>query len=451
MAFILVTYTFSNGSTADATQVNQNFTDVINGTSDGTKDFNIAALTTAGTATLNGNMVIGASSTQTLTINASLASTVIPDANNSRNLGSATLGFASIYLGSAGGFTTRLVGAATSSYTITFPTTAGTDGFFLKNNGSASTQWAPLQGTFINYGLSTSVGASALTIALKGADGNDPSSSNKVTFDFRNATATTGTPSFGSATAATSVTISSGSTLGHVSAVAEYIYVYAINNAGVVELAVSTDPIWEEASVQTTIAEGGAGAADSRSVLYSTNARVGVGVRLIGRLQSTQATAGTWASNMSEISLPSSFRITTRNEIHLTGGNGFGSTSNKIRRFTTTESTLGSDMTYADSATAGMTVTINKSGIYHISRIDSSSGNSGFGISKNSSQLTTAIGSITSANRLVLADTTGSGNGTALAIVTNLYAGDVIRAHDDGTADGTSDARVHFRITKLNA
>jgi len=45
MAFITVTNTFSNGSDSDADQVNNNFTDIINGTSDGTKAFTIALLT----------------------------------------------------------------------------------------------------------------------------------------------------------------------------------------------------------------------------------------------------------------------------------------------------------------------------------------------------------------------------------------------------------------------
>lgn len=54
MAAITVTYTFSNGTTADATQVNTNFTDILNGLSDGTKDISIGALTVATTATLTG-------------------------------------------------------------------------------------------------------------------------------------------------------------------------------------------------------------------------------------------------------------------------------------------------------------------------------------------------------------------------------------------------------------
>lgn len=155
-----------------------------------------------------------------------------------------------------------------------------------------------------NLGLSASVTANALTIALKQADGTDPSSgASAVKIGFRNSTATTGQYSQVSATGATSLVISSGSTLGHVSGATEYIYVYAINNSGTIELAASTGLLIDNGSVVTTTAEGGAGAADSRSTIYSTTARTGVAVRLIGRIKISEATAGTWATNPTEISL----------------------------------------------------------------------------------------------------------------------------------------------------
>lgn len=65
-----------------------------------------------------------------------------------------------------------------------------------------------------NLGLAVSAASSALTIALKGADGNDPSSTNPVLIPYRNVTPATGTPSFLKVEAASSLVISSGSTLG---------------------------------------------------------------------------------------------------------------------------------------------------------------------------------------------------------------------------------------------
>lgn len=145
MAFPSVTYTFTNGTTADATQVNQNFTDLINGLSDGTKALNVAAITAGGTYTANGNVVLGASSSNTLTVNASLASTIAISANNTYAIGSAGLGLSGLYLGSAGGFTTKLLGAATSSYTLTFPPAAPATAGYLKMDTSG-TVTAPVLG-----------------------------------------------------------------------------------------------------------------------------------------------------------------------------------------------------------------------------------------------------------------------------------------------------------------
>jgi hypothetical protein len=153
-----------------------------------------------------------------------------------------------------------------------------------------------------NLGLAASVASSALTIALKQSDGStDPSSgASAVKIGFRSSTATSGAYNQRSVTGALSVVVSSGSTLGHASGVTHYIYVYALDNAGTVELGVCSS-LLDESAVQTSVAEGGAGAADNAQTLYSTTARTGVPVRLIGRLKVSEATAGTWATAPSEI------------------------------------------------------------------------------------------------------------------------------------------------------
>jgi hypothetical protein len=73
MANPSVTYSFNNGTTADATQVNQNFIDLISAMTDGSKSFSIDALTCAGTATLNGNVILGNAAADTLTVNGTLS------------------------------------------------------------------------------------------------------------------------------------------------------------------------------------------------------------------------------------------------------------------------------------------------------------------------------------------------------------------------------------------
>lgn len=157
-----------------------------------------------------------------------------------------------------------------------------------------------------NYSLTAAVGSSALTITLKSKAGNTPSLVDPVHIAFRNATAATGDYTGVDAVAATSLVISSGSTLGHSNASEGVIYVYAINNAGTIELAASTKNFGASGIVSTT-AEGGAGAADSILTMYSTTARSNVAFRMLGRMKSTQTTAGTWAAVPTEIVLGSDF------------------------------------------------------------------------------------------------------------------------------------------------
>jgi hypothetical protein len=91
MAYPAVTYTFTNGTTASATEVNQNFTDLINGLSDGTKDLSISALTVAGTASLNGAVNIGNATSDDIAVNGYITTALIPKADDSYDLGTAAL------------------------------------------------------------------------------------------------------------------------------------------------------------------------------------------------------------------------------------------------------------------------------------------------------------------------------------------------------------------------
>jgi hypothetical protein len=77
-----------------------------------------------------------------------------------------------------------------------------------------------------------------------------------------------------------------------------------MNNAGTLELAavnISGGNQLDETNLISTTAEGGAGAADSANVIYSTTARTSLAYRVIGYIESTQATAGTWATAPSTI------------------------------------------------------------------------------------------------------------------------------------------------------
>lgn len=128
--------------------------------------------------------------------------------------------------------------------------------------------------------------ANALTLRL-----------NPCSLDFRSTTLTTGAPVNVSTAAQLTTTISSGSTGGTISGVQSDIIVLAINNAGTMELA-WTNLVGglnlDETNLINTVAEGGAGAADSANVIYSNTARTGAAYRVVGLIRSTQTTAGTW-------------------------------------------------------------------------------------------------------------------------------------------------------------
>lgn len=158
-----------------------------------------------------------------------------------------------------------------------------------------------------NCTLTATAGSSALTIALKDNAGSDPSATSPCYVNFRNVTGTTGATTLVSVTAATSLVVSSGSTLGVTSSTAFRLWVVGFNDGGTFRLGVincstgSTTaatiyPLNEGVPASST-AEGGAGAADSAGVIYTGTAVSSKAFRIIGYLEwnTTGITAGTWA------------------------------------------------------------------------------------------------------------------------------------------------------------
>lgn len=162
MANVAVTNTFTNSTTADATQVNQNFTDIINGTSDGTKDFSINALTCAGTATLNGNVNIGNASGDDLTITASLASDLPIKTNTTYSIGAATKGLLGAYFGGTSTFTAKVVAATHAASRVYTMPDAGADANFVLSQGTATIAGTKtFSGQLIGKGTATNDDAAA--------------------------------------------------------------------------------------------------------------------------------------------------------------------------------------------------------------------------------------------------------------------------------------------------
>lgn len=154
----------------------------------------------------------------------------------------------------------------------------------------------PTSANFVNnLSVAFSVGASALTIAIKTAAGSDCSAGDKGTIYFPSATAATGTYAAVELAASLSLVVSSGSKLGTVDATESNGYVYLINSAGTMKTGVS-GTYYPPGSIITTVAEGGAGAADSVSEIYSDAVYSNVVAMPINKFTTTQTTAGTWAA-----------------------------------------------------------------------------------------------------------------------------------------------------------
>lgn len=160
--------------------------------------------------------------------------------------------------------------------------------------------------------LSAAVGSNALTVSL-----------GPCALAFRSTTLSNGASTVVQNNTTLNLTVSSGSTLGTVNGVQSDIVVLAINNAGTMELAVvniAGGTSIDETGLISTTAEGGAGAADSATVVYSATARTNVAYRVVGIVRSTQATAGTWAA------APSLVQGMGGNALDSMGSLGFGQT-----------------------------------------------------------------------------------------------------------------------------
>ena len=100
---------------------------------------------------------------------------------------------------------------------------------------------------------------------------------------------------------ATTVTVSNGSIMGTTSTVAARLWIAAMKNSGTPELAIintwdgsNVYSIYPTDSISTT-AEGGAGAADTAHVWYSTTARSSQPIQILGYIEVVN-TAGSWGS-----------------------------------------------------------------------------------------------------------------------------------------------------------
>ena len=197
------------------------------------------------------------------------------------------------------------IDTGTGSIYVAYALTSANWTSIVLNGGAAATSAFLID----NLEISTSRAAGAETIALKTAAGTDPSGADKIKIGFRDATAGTGAYSVLELTATTSIVISSGSTLGATSGTIFRLWLVGFNDAGTFRLGVIkcalTDGVYglQENVLESSTAEGGAGAADSSGVIYTGTAVTSKAMRVLGYLEYTLTAAGTWDAAPSLINL----------------------------------------------------------------------------------------------------------------------------------------------------
>lgn len=134
--------------------------------------------------------------------------------------------------------------------------------------------------------INATVSANALTLTLA-----------QTKLDFRSPTLTSGAVNTRTVAAPISLTVPQGATLGTLNGIAARFVLLAIDNAGTIELAVVNiaggNALDETGVISTTAISAAATAAN---VVYSTTARTNVPYRVVGFIDNTQTTAGTYVA-----------------------------------------------------------------------------------------------------------------------------------------------------------
>jgi len=240
--------------------------------------------------------------------------------------------------------------------------------FWPSNKETVNLEWQGLDDPSVreNYSIQAVVSSNALTISVTDVNGNAPGRTNPVYVAFRNPTLSVGEFSVKAITSPLSITIPNTATMGHVAAFASYIYIFIVDTGGQnFQLAVSSDHNFDEGLLHTTTAISTA--ADSDTVLYSPTAWTSRPIRRLGRMLSTQSTAGVWATAPSEITPGIGKREASASYIRRSQGDARGSTNTFVVIYAAADMSSGTDITYVNSSTLGDYFQINTSGIYSVS------------------------------------------------------------------------------------
>ena len=229
-----------------------------------------------------------------------------------------TLGKVTLNGSTSGSVAIQPAAAAGTGTLFQLPASNGSNGQVLQTDGTGVTSWAAQSSTLansslafsvpVNLGISVVASANALTVSVLGNNGSAPSSTNQVLVSYRDTTTASGLPTVVSQQAALSITVAAGNTMGCTSAVACRLWIIMMNNAGTNALclfnASSSTQIFpiNEGALQASAA--GTTGGSSTNVYYCTASSISnKAIRIVGYLEATEATAGTWATSPSLVQL----------------------------------------------------------------------------------------------------------------------------------------------------
>jgi hypothetical protein len=206
----------------------------------------------------------------------------------------------------------------------------------------------------VNFNIETSIASSALTIKLKDRIGNYPSELIPTVIQMRSATAIAGGQLTNLVTKQINLTVGSAATLGHRGGVNQYIWVNLINDAGVLDLAVSgTEPYFNEDLASSVLIST---AATTGSTLYSGISHSGEKPHaLIARLTSNQTSSGVYNTLPSKIALRPIAKVASVpwSTYTPTAGAAFGTATNISFRYRRTGDLLDVEGTLTTGTVTG--------------------------------------------------------------------------------------------------
>lgn len=191
---------------------------------------------------------------------------------------------------------------------LALATTGSTAGQFLKSTGSGlAPSWgSPADlvgiGSNRNYALAAVASSNTLIASLKSAAGTDASATDPVDLYFSSYAATSSVPTNVQVTAALSITIPNGATLGLTSGSDCLLYVYAINVSGSVRLAVSARSDFDDGRSKSVTQISGSATVATNIYCPATTSSGTYVCRLLGHILATH-TAGAWATVPTKVGL----------------------------------------------------------------------------------------------------------------------------------------------------